>query len=425
MIHDPNPQCPRPETTRRLHKPAPRARPAPVLNGGLLLGILISSALAADCRAAEFLVGVPLSLSGGLARVGSEMERGIATAAADFNQSQSRHRIRLLVQDDESAPAKAVAAVEQLASQGVVAIVGGYSSNIVAPASDSANRLGLVYLTSGALSQGLSRRGLSNFFRINDNNGYARAVSRFLAEVGVASVSILYSNRDASQELAQLLLRHNQARGIRRNLMHGFEPGVQDFKPLLNKVRLRDKPDIIVMIAYENDYIGMLRAARVLKPEVKAMLGVWGLATSKMAADFPELVNNVLGAALLSYPPSFKTEAGRRFYASYHARYRNAPDYMSEMAYVQGQVLFEAIARAADKGSLKRPGGLAAELRNTRRDTLIGPLSFDANGDNPHFTQYIGQHQDGGRVVLVSPAAQATGKLNYPAVPWQIKGKDQ
>ena len=62
----------------------------------------------------------------------------------------------MITVDDESAPAKAVAAVEKLAGQGVVAITGGYGSNNIAPASDAANKLGLVYMTSGGVDDSLT-----------------------------------------------------------------------------------------------------------------------------------------------------------------------------------------------------------------------------------------------------------------------------
>ncbi|MCS3803380.1 branched-chain amino acid transport system substrate-binding protein [Chromobacterium alkanivorans] len=369
----------------------------------------------ADSGAAEFLVGVPLSLSGNLARVGGETGRGIETAAALFNQAQNRHQIKLLIQDDESSPAKAVAAVERMASQGALAITGGYSTNIISPASDSANKLGLVYLTTGSATLSASQRGLKTFFRLNDNKGYIVALSHLLAELKVASAAIIHSTKDANLELAEGIRRRNPEVRIS---MHPFDPSLKDFKPLVNKVRLQDRPDVIVMVGYENDYVGILRAARLLRPPVKAMIGAWGIAAPKMAVDFPELVNNVLGTTMLPYPVSFSSEEGNLFAAAYRARYRRDPDYLSELGYVQGQILFEAIARAADKGSLRQPGGLVAELRATRRDTLIGPVSFDANGDNPNFTQYIGQHQGNGRVELVSPRQKATGKLNLPAVPW-------
>jgi branched-chain amino acid transport system substrate-binding protein len=71
------------------------------------------------------------------------------------------------------------------------------------------------------------------------------------------------------------------------------------------------------MVGYENDYVGILRAARVLKPPVKAMIGVWSLATPKMATDFPDLMPNVYGTALLPFPATFTTADGKTFADTY------------------------------------------------------------------------------------------------------------
>jgi branched-chain amino acid transport system substrate-binding protein len=58
----------------------------------------------------------------------------------------------------------------------VVAITGGYGSNNIAPASDAANKLGLVYITSGGVDDSLVSSGRKNFFRINNTAGYEKAV---------------------------------------------------------------------------------------------------------------------------------------------------------------------------------------------------------------------------------------------------------
>ena len=73
-------------------------------------------------------------------------------------------------------------------------------------------------------------------------------------------------------------------------------------------------------------------------------------------------------------------------------------------------------SRAADKGTIKK-GGVAEEMRKTDRDTLIGRVQFAANGDNQNLVHRMAQHQDK-KVVIVWPKEHATGKLNYPAVPW-------
>lgn len=366
-------------------------------------------------HAEEFMVGVETPLTGSLARVGTAMQEGIMVAADVFNHANGKHRIRIVTLDDESAPAKAIAAVEKLASQGAVAITGGYGSNNIAPASDAADKLGLVYVTSGGVDDSLVARGHKNFFRINNTAGYQKAMIGLFEDMGVKSVSIVYSTKEATSGLARDVQKSLAAKGI-AVVAHAFDPAITDFKPIVNKIKLQDKSEVIAMVGYENDYVGILRAARVLKPNVKAMVGVWSLATPKMAADFPDLMPNVFGTAVLPFPAQFKTADGKAFSAAYQRLYKKEPDYLGQFGYVQAMLLFEAIGRAADKGTIAKDG-IAEEMRRTDRETLIGKVQFGGNGDNPNFSHRMGQHQ-GGKVVIVWPKDAATGKINFPGVPW-------
>jgi len=366
-------------------------------------------------NAEEFTVGAELPLTGTLARVGSGMQEGVMVAAEVFNKTNGKHKIKIITIDDESAPAKAIAAVEKLASQGVVAITGGYGSNNIAPASDAANKLGLVYMTSGGVDDSLVNSGRKHFFRINNTAGYEKAVQGLLADMGAKSVSIIFSTKEATTDLTTSVQKQLGAKGVKVTT-HSFDPAITDFKPIINKIKLQDKPDVILMVGYENDYVGILRAARVLKPSVKAMVGVWSLATPKMAAEFPDLMPNVYGTALLPFPATFETADGKAFADTYKTLYKKEPDYLGQFGYVQATLLFEAIARAADKGTIKKDG-VAEELRKTDRDTLIGRVQFNANGDNPNFIHRMGQHQDK-KIVIVWPKESATGKSVYPGVPW-------
>ena len=217
-------------------------------------------------RAEEFAVGIEVPLSGALARVGAGMQEGITVAADVFNRKNGKHKIKLITIDDESSPAKAVAAVEKLASQGVVAIDGGYGSNNIGPASDAANKAGLVYVTSGGVDEALTQRGFKTFFRINNTAGYSKAMLGLLADMGAKNVSIVYLTKEATSDLAKDVEKALAAKGAKVT-MHAFDPSVTDFKPIINKIKLQDKPDVIAMVGYENDYVGILRAAKVLKPD--------------------------------------------------------------------------------------------------------------------------------------------------------------
>ncbi len=364
--------------------------------------------------AEEFLVGEEEPLTGPLARVGTGMHEGISVAVEVFNKTNGKHTIKVLTQDDESSPAKAIAAVEKLASQGVVAFTGGYGSNNIGPASDAANKLGLPYITSGGVDNSLTQRGYKTFFRINNTAGYQKAMVGILGDMKIKSASVIYSTKEATAHLAEDVEKDLTGKGVKVG-MHPFDPGISDFKPIVNKVRLRDKSEAILMVGYENDYVGILRAAKVLKPDVKAMIGVWSLATPKMAADFPDLMPKVYGTALLPYPTTFKTEEGKLFSDTYKKLYNKEPDYLGQFGYVQSMILFEAIARAADKGTIKN-GGIAQELAATDRNTLIGRIQF-TDGDNLNFVHHMGQHQ-GDRIEIVWPADGATAEMKFPGVPW-------
>ncbi|MGE4280123.1 MAG: ABC transporter substrate-binding protein [Magnetospirillum sp.] len=370
---------------------------------------------ASTAWSAEIKIGSQIPKTGNLARVGGAMSEGIAVAAEMFNKKNGKHTVSVLTMDDESSPAKAVAAVEKLASDGVVAFTGGYGSNIIGPASEAAEKMNKTYITSGGVATELTKRGLKNFFRINNSEGYARALIGMYTELGIKSVTVIYSTKEATEEVAKMLEKTLSAKGVKVTL-HAFDPSTTDFKPIVHKIKLQDRPEAIAMIGYENDYVGILRAAKVLKPDIKNISGVWSLATSKMWSEFPDLMNGVAGTSTLSYPAEFTTPEAKEFAETYQRMYNKAPDYLGIFGYVQSMMLFQAAAKAQDAGTIDK-GGISEELRKLDVQTVIGRVRFDQDGDNPEFTHRMGQHQDG-KVVLVWPADAATGKMNFPAVPW-------
>ncbi|MEX3962892.1 ABC transporter substrate-binding protein [Paraburkholderia sp. EG286B] len=394
-----------------------RGRPAPTNLRGTLAAALAIALAPSFAHATEWRVGVELPLTGALAQAGTEMYRGIQVAADIYNRRHPQDKITLVAVDDESNPAKAVAAVEQLASQHVVAIAGAANSNCAGPASEAANKAGLVYVTSGGTSDDMVTRGLKNFFRVSNTPGYTKGMVGLFNTLGVKSVAIVYSTKDATSDLAKQLDTALKAQGV-KTFLHAYDPSISDFKPLINKVKLQDKPDAMAMIGYENDYVGILRASRVLKPELKAIAAPWAFASPKMAQSFPDLVPNVYGATVLSSPADYRSADQRDFSDTYQRLFKTGSNYQSQTSFVYAQLLFDAIASAQKAGTLDK-GGLADTLRATRRDdTFIGKVAFDARGDNANYVAHMGQFAHDGKLSLVWPATYATAKPVYPGVPW-------
>jgi branched-chain amino acid transport system substrate-binding protein len=365
----------------------------------------------------EFTVGVQLSMTGPTALAGGEMYRGIQVAAELFNRQHPKHKIKLIVVDDESNAAKAVAAVEKLTSQGAVAIVGSTNSNLAGPASMAASKAGVVYATTGGTSDELVNRGLKNFFRLSSTPGYAAGLIGLFSEMGVKSLSVVYSTKEATADLAQKVSTAMKGKGV-KVYMHPFDPSISDFKPILNKVKLQDRSEAIAMIGYENDYVGILRAGKVIKPDVRAIAGPWALATPKMSTSFGDLLPNVYGALVLPYPADYSLPGAKSFAETYKKLFKADSNYHSQTTYVLAQLLFDAIVRANDAGTLAK-GGLADEMRRTKQDnTFLGRVTFDGKGDNPNYRAHMGQFKRDGTIAVVWPREHATMKMNYPAVPW-------
>jgi branched-chain amino acid transport system substrate-binding protein len=378
--------------------------------------MLFAAAAVVPARADEFIVGCEVPLTGAFSKAGTDVQRGVSVAAELFNARHKDHRVKLITVDDESSPAKAVSAVEKLAAQGVVAITGGYGTNLVAPASDTAERNNLVYVTATGLGMSLSERGYKTFFRTSNIEAYAKGVLGLVESLDIKSVSIIYSTREPPTDMMKIVEPALKARGVKVNL-NVFDPGLTDFKPLINTIKVRDQSDAILMFAYENDYVNILRAARLLKPEVKALIASWSLLTAQMVADFPTLLPFVYGNVNSSIPPVYKSDDERAFNEAFKAAYKTEPSFQSQIGFVQAQVLFDAIVRAHANGTLKQPGGLAEELRKTDAKTLQGDVRFDPKGNNTSSITGMGQVQDG-KIVLVWPPERADGKPIFPRVSW-------
>lgn len=383
---------------------------------GCAMGLAVGAASIGVAQAETFVIGEHTPLTGKLAHVGNGSHKGVVTGLKVLNDKyQGVHTFELKTIDDESNPAKAVSAVEKLASEGVVAFSGGYSSGIIGPASEAANKASLPYVTFGGVAEALSQRGHEGFFRINSADGYGKAMVGLAEELGLKNISIIFNNKEATLKMAEYIQKEVGPKGIKVT-MHEYDANVKDFKSIVNKVKLQDRPEGIMMIGYESEYVGILRAAKLLKPDVKAIMGAWSLATGKMAQEFPDLMENVYGTAMLPFPVVFTSEKEKLFYNAYKANFEDEPSYLEQFGYVQTRLLGEAIIRAHDKGEVNLKS-IANELRSVDEETISGRVRFDEHGDNPEFFQRVGQHQKG-KIPLVWPASSKSGEKVFPGTPW-------
>jgi len=380
--------------------------------------------LGAALAAEPVKLGAHTPQTGSLAKHGIEQIKGIRLGAEQF-EKKTGIKVDLKVYDDESFPQKAISAVEKLAGvDRVDAIVGGYGSNLVGPASEAAERYNTPYLTIGAVDTKLSAKKFKNFFRLNYMPGYAAAQSGAIKELmGVKKVGILYNSLSATTEIAEEVKKQLSAAGLEVPVFEKFEKGTTNFKPSL--LKLRDaRCDIVLVEGYFADYFGTIKDAAVLSLPLKAYVGAWGIGTPEFIRELGPMSESVYGTSVWEIgtaPPEAKKEEAE-IVAAYKAKYNEEPSYIGMLGYLSAKFMLEAIQRGGGATGTYNAEKTRDALRALDVISPMGRIAFDEKGDPKYFVAILFQTQKGKQVV-VYPKDRSTGQVQYPAVPWKKGGE--
>src|SRR5687768_7918253 len=135
------------------------------------LGILFSlSASSSKSDSQTFKIGAVVPLTGRYAALGAQVKTGYEIAVQHINADGGvtvggkKLKIELTMLDDESDPTKTVARLETLASQGVVAYLGGAGSDLHGAAASIADKNKIPYLGVAFAFHGIHQQGLRYLF---------------------------------------------------------------------------------------------------------------------------------------------------------------------------------------------------------------------------------------------------------------------
>ena len=364
-------------------------------------------------------LGAHAPQTGSLAKHGTDQIKGIRLGAEQF-EKKFGVKVDLKVYDDESDPQKAISAVEKLAGVDKVnAIVGGYGSNLVGPASEAAERYETPYLTIGAVDTKLTAKKFKNFFRLNYMPGYAAAQSGAIKDVlGAKKIGVLYDSQSATTEIAEAVKSQLTAAGLTVPVFEKFEKGTTNFKPLL--LKLRDSEcDVLLVEGYFPDYLGTIKDAKILNLPVKAYIGAWGIGTPEFIRELGPMSEFVYGTSVweVGTAPKEAKDQEAAVIAVYKAKYNEEPSYIGMLGYLSAQYMLEAIRKGGGESGAYSSEKTRNALRALDVVSPIGRVAFDEKGDPKYFVAILFQTQKGKQVVIY-PKDRATGQVKYPAVPW-------
>src|SRR5690349_14338464 len=265
-----------------------RPNEAPMPEGSMrLLAAVMFASLAfwpslAAAQAVKLGAVVPLTgrygAGGAQVRAGYEIAVEQINAAGGVGVGGKKTPLELVLLDDESDATKTVARLESLASQGVVAYLGGFGSDLHAAAASVAETNKIPYLGIAFALHRIHQQGFrylfSPFWKSPDIGRHTQGLLALLPAVErPKTVAIFQEKTDWGQEMAVAWTEAGKAAGY-QVVVHGeYAPGAKDFSDLILKAKAANA-DAVFAIPTPPDGMTMVKQMKELgyTPKLNVMI---------------------------------------------------------------------------------------------------------------------------------------------------------
>ena len=383
-----------------------------------LAGIVAFFSVGSSVIAQSIKVGAVVPLTGRYAAGGAQNKAGYEIAVQQVNAAGGvtvggkKLQLELVLLDDESDPTKTVARLETLATQGVVAYLGGFGSDLHAAAASIADKNKIPYLGVAFAFYGIHKQGLrylfSPFPKSPDltNETFVFLDAAIPAAQRPRKVALFLERTDWGKEMGSGWEAIANKHGYQIVASGEYTPGSKDFSDLILKAKAAGA-ETVLSLPSPPDGVTIVKQMKELDFSPKVNMFI-------RAADPPVWSQNLGkdGDYVLLSP-------GWHFAAKYpkvqelneaHQKLFNRPaDPIVGPSYACIQILADAIGRA---GSLDRDK-IRDAIAATNMTTVIGPVRFRSDGTGEvkvFFQQWLKGKQE-----LVWPKEFATAPFGYPA----------
>lgn len=345
----------------------------------LTVGVLVYSASASRAQV-EVAVALPAAAKRGPVP-GTSAQINPDTTLAAMN-GRAAVGLRLVVVDDGCDAKGGIAAANKIVSKGIMFVIGHLCSDAAMAASPIYEEAGVLMITASGTAADLKGRGFVNIFRTGGSDDlHGETGARFILEqFSPARVAVIHDGRPYGRTLALKAHATFRNAGVQPSVIEAITPGVKNFAETVELLNRR-KIQAVYFGGDHVDLAGLVRQARRSGSSARFMAG--GAAASSAFWDLAGrdgegtlFTHRQEGTSESAQPSSDGTET--------HALGLQAA----------AQLLASAIARVGPEADR-----VAATLRTTSTETVLGELSFDAEG-NPKEKKLAVYHWVDGAFVL-------------------------
>lgn len=326
---------------------------------------------AADGDVEQVKLGVPLSLSGGVAFAGTKMRDAMELAFDEENERLAEHGIELvpLFEDDQSTQDTAITVTERLIKQEEVAAIVGYTaSNICQAALPVAQELMTPAVNADCVVPGLTEIG-DYIFRtvVPLDPAVEDFIAQLVPDLGIETGAILFTAENpAAENVAEVIAAALEDQGVEivaRESVPSSEDS--DFAAQLTRIQEED-PDALGLMLLGGQVGPAMVQARDLGMEDTIFIGEQNVGSTEVLRTAGDAAANTYFATYWS--PLADFERNNNFVSAYEERFGEEPDTFAANGYAGVKVMGQVIEQT---GPPSEYGGLQ-EYRDAIRDALAG-----------------------------------------------------
>lgn len=388
----------------------------------LAVGIPAAGTLGAPAPVAK--LGSVIPLTGRYAGGGAQVRAGYELAVDDINRAGGiqvggqRTTLSLSVLDDESDPTKTVSRVETLAGEGVVALLGGFASDMHAAAVPVAEKDKIPYCGVAFALHAIHEHGFKYLFSPFPKSPDIGAETYRMLNASIPAsdrprrVAIFQERTDWGREMGDVWTFRSRENGYEVVLRAQYTPLTKDFSDIILRAKAAGA-DAVFALPNPPDGIALVRQMKELDFNPRALVMVRAADVATWDQALGKDGDDVILAPGWHHDLKFPGVAALN--AEYEQRFQRPADVVVGPAYACVQVVANAIGRA---GRLD-PGAVRDAMAATNMQTVMGPVRFHPDGTGIVTTVFVQwQH---GQQQLVWPKDLGGVPLIYPAPPWRAR----
>jgi branched-chain amino acid transport system substrate-binding protein len=380
-------------------------------------------------------IGFGMALTGGLAANGKSALVAMQIWRDDINAKGGLlgRPVELIFYDDQSNPATVPGIYTKLLDVDKVdLVVGGYATNMIAPAMPVVIQHNMAFISLLGLAVNSEFHYPKYFAMIPTGPEPKPAFSKGFFEVAEAqnpkpkTIAIVAADAEFARNAADGARQNAKAAGLQIVYDKTYPPSTVDYSPIVRAIQATN-PEVVYVASYPPDTAGMTRAINEIGLNTKLCCGgMVGLQSAALKTQLGPLLNGMVNYDFWLPAPTMQFPGIMELLKKYQAK---APGegvdplgyYMPPYAYAYLQVLGEAVEGTKGLDQDK----LAAYLHDHTFKTVAGDIKFGENGEwaQARVLQIQFQGVKGNDVeqfknpdtqVIVAPPQYVSGKARYP-----------